>query len=186
VGNSREGSLLVNAFSELEHPPQIFSHWGISGGYFTQRVSFDARQRTNFIFIQSCFNFYSSPESDLSKQVYYEAKEQFSDKFKNDFIDAPAGFVHGYDLAKIFIQAAQHISITDDMVSNRRLLKQALEQLSTPVQGLIKTYKQPFRAYDMAHPDAHEALNAHDLCMAKYTQHGAVQLLSSSKTNKIK
>lgn len=181
VGNSREGALLINALSELDNPPQIFSHWGVTGGNFTQRVSFNVRQRVNFIFIQSCFNFYSSPESYLSKQVYRQAKTLFPDKLTNDFIDAPAGFVHGYDLAKVFIQATQSISITDDMVNNRQLLKQALEQSVTPVQGLIKTYKQPFRVYDVTHPDAHEALDADDLCMAKYTQQGAVQLLSSSK-----
>nr|AKN39078.1 Branched-chain amino acid ABC transporter, aminoacid-binding protein [Vibrio tasmaniensis] len=184
VGNSREGPLLVKALSDLEQPPKIFSHWGITGGGFSQRFSFDARQRTALSFVQSCFNFYSSPENDLSKEVYRQATALFPDKFTNDFIDAPAGFVHGYDLAKVFIQAAQSITLTDDMVNNRQLLKLALEQMDTPVQGLLKTYEQPFSVYDVAHPDAHEALGADDLCMARYTQVGAIKLLDSAKINK--
>ena len=84
------------------------------------------------------------------------------------------GFIHSYDLTKIFISALATIDLTDDITDNRDLLKTSLETLSEPIAGLVKTYDEPFTQFDESNPDAHEALNSNDICMARYGQNDEI------------
>ncbi|MGB0937596.1 MAG: ABC transporter substrate-binding protein [Colwellia sp.] len=177
VSNAREGALIVKAAGDINLDIKIFSHWGITGGKFAQQIPFEQRNKAGLRFIQSCFNFYSSDESVLSKQVFASAKAQFPKQFESKNIKAPAGFVHGYDIAKVFIQAAKNVTFTDNMVDNRVALKTSLENLPKPVEGLLKTYKSPFSEFSQNLPDAHEALGGDDLCMAVYDASNAVKLI---------
>lgn len=178
VSNAREGKVIIEAVSELGATLPIYSHWGITGGQFATNVPYPIREKARLRFVQSCFNFYSSEMNDFRRQVFAHASSLFAEQFAEPNIDAPAGFVHGYDLTKIFIQAAQQVELTDDMTVNRRLLKQALENIDTPVQGLIKQYRQPFSLFSRDNYDAHEALNSADYCMASYDENNAVKLMS--------
>ncbi|WP_035480414.1 ABC transporter substrate-binding protein [Aliagarivorans marinus] len=177
VANAVEGAEIVKAFSGLQQQLPIYSHWGITGGNFQNNVDFDTRERAQLHFIQSCFNFYSSQETELSKAVLAEAMLMFPDNITSKAIAAPAGFVHGYDLARLLIKAADQITLQDDSEINRMALKHALENINSPVQGLIKEYHAPFTQFTEANIDAHEALDASDLCMARYDQNNAIQLI---------
>ncbi|GLS91727.1 hypothetical protein GCM10007916_27970 [Psychromonas marina] len=177
VAGAREGALLVKAVADLNLNISIYSHWGISGGDFAQTVPFEIRNKANLHFIQSCFNFYSSAENAFNMQVFDDAKRMFPVQFKSHNIKAPAGFVHGYDLASVFINAAQHVKFSDDIVDNRIAMKTALESSYAPVNGLIKKYNVPFSEFTRDKPDAHEALDNGDLCMAIYDDMNAVKLI---------
>jgi branched-chain amino acid transport system substrate-binding protein len=177
VSNAREGALIVKAVSDLDLGITIYSHWGITGGKFAQIIPYELRNKANLHFIQSCFNFYSSEESTLSNNVFNEAKSMFPNEFTSKSIKAPAGFVHGYDLGKVFITAASNVTFTDNIVDNRIAMKKALESLSQPVEGLIKTYQKPFSEFSIDDQDAHEALGENDLCMAVYDKANAVKLI---------
>ena len=92
-------------------------------------------------------------------------------------IKAPCGFIHGYDLTRILIAALNRIDLTENIIKNRRLLRAALENLDTPVYGLVKVYLKPFSAYSEKNSFAHEALDLQDLKMAEYTYKGGIRLM---------
>ncbi|MCK6262962.1 ABC transporter substrate-binding protein [Vibrio sp. ZSDE26] len=178
VSNAREGRLLTQAVGDLEVKMPIYSHWGITGGSFANELPFEVREKADLQFIQSCFNFYSGENSEFQMGVFKNAQEQFPADFSDTNIAAPAGFIHGYDLAQVFIEAVSTVTLTNDMKVNRKNIKESLESFDAPVQGLIKQYKRPFSPYSESTPDAHEALTIDDLCMAMYDKNNAVRLLN--------
>ncbi len=180
VANAREGKLILEAINELDLELSVYSHWGITGGDFAEQVSYAVRDSVNLEFIQSCFNFYKAELSPFQARVLQNARQRFPTQIHDDYIQAPAGFVHGYDLAKVFIQAADQVDFNADISSIRTALKGALESLHTPVQGLLKVYQQPFQPYSSANKDAHEALASDDICMAKYDKYNRI-VLSNKK-----
>ncbi|NVD06574.1 hypothetical protein FCU94_06575 [Vibrio sp. JPW-9-11-11] len=183
VSNAREGKIMIEAVSEVGAALPVYSHWGITGGQFATNVPYSMREKAGLRFVQSCFNFYSSQMSDFHRQVFRNAQQQFPDTFRQTNIDAPAGFVHGYDLSRVFIYAASSVELSDDMVSNRKALKRALENLPQPVQGLVKEYRRPFSPFSQNNVDAHEALGSQDYCMAVYDEQNAVKLLQYKTTS---
>ena len=178
VANAREGRLIVESVSSVGEDISIYSHWGITGGNFSKLVTFEVREKANLQFIQSCFNFYSSKKNSFNQSVFRRAQALFPDYFKDANIAAPAGFIHSYDLAKVFIQAANSVELTADAKVNQSSIKKAMESLQDPIQGLIKEYQSPFSPFTHGNLDAHEALGKEDLCMAMYDQNNAVKLLS--------
>ncbi|OEF07306.1 hypothetical protein A1QI_17740 [Vibrio genomosp. F10 str. 9ZB36] len=177
VSNSREGRLIVQGVSDLKLHMPVYSHWGITGGDFAQKVSLEIRDNAQLHFIQSCFNFYSQQNNDFQQDVFKRAQALYPDDYATRNIAAPAGFVHSYDLAKIFLHAADNTGLTHDAKLNQRKLKASLESLTAPIQGLIKQYHQPFRVFSSQDLDAHEALGPDDLCMAKYDENNAVKII---------
>lgn len=176
VGNAREGKNIVDAVAELNASLPVYSHWGITGGQFAQNVPFEVREKAQLTFVQSCFNFYSNALTPFQTGVFERASRLFPEHFTSTNIQAPAGFVHGYDLTRVLIAAANRIEWQQEMPANRRALKVALESLETPVQGLVKRYQHPFSPISRENMDAHEALSAQDLCMAMYDEHDGVKL----------
>lgn len=170
VGNANDGETFSEALLSMEEDKRlpIYSHWGISGGDFPEKISADMREGLDLTFIQSCFSFVSSEQTPFSAGVFARAQELYPQlKTPND-LKAPPGFIHAYDLGRILIQALSQVELTNDMVQNRARLKVALENLEAPVQGLVKEYDKPFSVFDNNKIDAHEALGLDDLCMAHY------------------
>jgi branched-chain amino acid transport system substrate-binding protein len=173
LAQATEAAYLSQAFYEQDHPITLLSHWAILGAKYPQTVSDEVRQFIRLQVLQSCGLRVENDGSDALDQalssVGYEV-ESLSD------IPAPAGFVHGYDLARVFIAAAEQAAKTDgwgkDIADKRAALKTALENLQDPVVGILKTYERPFSAYGPQSLDAHEALGAQDLCMAEYSADG--------------
>lgn len=183
VSNASEGVQIVNAMASisLEERLPIVSHWGITGGDFAEKVPHAIRSRLDLYVIQTCFSFLSSPETSLSASVLEQAIQLFPSEIQtpND-INAPTGFIHGYDLSKVLIQALSQIELGEDMVENRAKLRLALESVDTPVKGLVKTYHTPFSTFSEDQPDAHEALGLEDLCMAKFNQSNNIAVIQKN------
>ena len=91
-------------------------------------------------------------------------------------IKAPTGFVHAYDLTRILIAAVAQVGLSGDIEQDRVNVRNALENLEEPVQGLIKTYIKPFSPFDGTNPDAHEALGLEDLTFGRYGTEGEIIL----------
>jgi branched-chain amino acid transport system substrate-binding protein len=75
-------------------------------------------------------------------------------------LKAPGSFsfaLHGYDSMQILAQAMKQANSTDGSA-----VRLALEDLKTPVQGLLKTYDKPFSK------TSHEALTAKDLVWIRW------------------
>ncbi|MCP5079386.1 MAG: hypothetical protein GY951_15185, partial [Psychromonas sp.] len=153
--------------------------WGITGGSVSPYLP-HIKDKDDLHFIQSCFSFISSTPNALSEQVLKDAQKLFPTKITHaSDILAPTGFIHGYDLTKVLIAALNEVKLSDDIDANRLAIKKALENLQTPVAGLVKTYNKPFSSYDPSTPDAHEALNVDDLCMAKFLPNGDIFVLAN-------
>ena len=179
VGNSVEGVTFINAMAEL--PPSIHlpirSHWGITGGDFTQKVPLAQREKIDLQFIQTNFSFMNDNLSTFAERVLaLGIKSNEGLKNKAD-IKAQTGFVHAYDLTKIVIAAIGQIELTGNKDQDKVLLHHALEHLVEPVQGLLKTYQRPFSPFSKHKLNAHEALNITDYSMGRYNSRDEVVLL---------
>jgi branched-chain amino acid transport system substrate-binding protein len=171
VGNSIEGEVFARAMASLDAGKRlpIISHWGITGGDFHVKVNPDLRRHLDLHFIQTCFSFMSPTQTALSREVLQRTKALFPDKIEQPGdIAAPPGFIHAYDLGRIVIAALEQIELSGDIEADRVALRNALEQLQQPIEGLVKTYRQPFSPWSPARDDAHEALGLEDFCMAQY------------------
>ncbi|GLS25268.1 ABC transporter substrate-binding protein [Marinibactrum halimedae] len=179
VGNSNDGETLAKAILSIEEARvlPVLSHWGITGGSFHKAITAKQRASMDLTFIQTCFSFVSSAQTELSRNVFASAQTMFSDITTATSLKAPAGFIHAYDLSRLLIQGLSQITLTESMDTNRAALKEALEQLQQPVQGLVKRYDKPFSTYRVENEDAHEALSVDDFCMAKFGEKNEILLM---------
>ena len=151
----------------------IISHWGITGGDFFERTAGSDLRQVDLSFVQSDFkNLYEMPAS-YHREVIERAERLFgftqppSRRWK-----APAGFVHGYDITRLFIEAASQAALTGSAQVDRARIRTELEQLEKPVSGLLKVYQKPYGVFSEEAKDAHEALSVSDYVMAKYDEEG--------------
>lgn len=180
VANAPEGKVFAKemaAFPEKERLP-FCSHWGITGGDFVQVVTPEIRAKIDLSFLQTRFSFLTHPLPPLGQHVLETAKRLFpTEIFSPGDIKAPTGFIHAYDLTRIFIAAARPIKWSGNIRQDRQAIKQSLENLPEPVPGLIKIYKRPFSPFHADNPDAHEALSAAELVMGSYDDKGCIRLM---------
>jgi branched-chain amino acid transport system substrate-binding protein len=179
VANATEAKTLIKEMVNLDMQVPICSHWGITGGDFVRTINASVRQRVPLSFIQTRFSFISHSQDLLGQKILQKAQALFPDQIETaQDIKAPAGFIHAYDLARIFIAAVEQVGLTGDIVADRRTVRAALENLDKPVQGLVKRYKKPFGVFGPERPDAHEALSQEDLVMARYGDNDEIILLT--------
>lgn len=179
VANASEGKVFCTAMQDMplvERLP-IISHWGITGGDFPEVVGPLMRKKLDLEFLQTRFSFLDMGSREFPNKVFKEASALFPDWQIPEDIDAPAGFVHAYDLTRILMAAAQLAGPEGDAASIRARIRQALTNLDSPVQGLVKTYERPFRPYSEVDPDAHEALGSEDLTFGRYGERGEIILV---------
>jgi branched-chain amino acid transport system substrate-binding protein len=181
VGNAPEGKTFANAMISLnqEFRLPIRSHWGITGGDFAEIINAKARATLDLRFIQTKFSFLSQPSSRLAQQVFEKTKMLYPQIKSVDDIKAQTGFIHGYDLTKILIAAMKQAKLTGIKKNDMKAIKQALENLKSPVAGLIKDYHKPFSAYSLDNKSAHEALSIQDYAMGHYQSNNSIALFSN-------
>ena len=186
VGNANEGKTFAKAMLALETSLQlpIRSHWGITGGDFAEVINTEAREKLDLHFIQTQFSFLTQPQSLLAQKVLAQAITLYPEINNAKDIKAPTGFVHAYDLTKLLIAAIKQSGLTGDKNHDINAIKSALEQLKSPVQGLIKHYKTPYSPYTVENSNAHEALNEADYAMGYYQADNSVTLLPNIPVSK--
>lgn len=179
VGNSAEGATFTHAMVELPENVRlpIRSHWGITGGDFSQKVTASEREKIDLQFIQTNFSFLNENLSTFAQHVLKQAVESNIEIVGKRDIKAQTGFVHAYDLTKIVIAAIRQVKLTGDKNQDKMLVHNALENLAAPVQGLLKTYQRPFSSFSKRQPNAHEALTMDDYSMGRYNKQNEVVLL---------
>ncbi len=182
VANVPDGVQFMNVLLELPKDKQlpIRSHWGISGGDLTKLLPYDKRKRFDLAFLQTTFSFVSQPNNVFGQQVFHHAQQLFPQDLRSPVdLEAPAGFIHAYDLTKILIQTVKEVGLGNDMKTNRLTIRKGLENVKAPVRGLIKIYDKPFGVFDAKTPDAHEALGLEDMAMGRYGKNGEIRLLAN-------
>ncbi|HEY6094488.1 MAG TPA: ABC transporter substrate-binding protein [Gallionellaceae bacterium] len=75
-------------------------------------------------------------------------------------IPSPVSAAQGYDAVLVFAAAVAQAQSTDT-----HKIKEALEDLKTPVKGVIATWKQPFSKWDPANGQTHEAFRREQTVM---------------------
>ena len=181
VANAIEGETISRAMLAMPEDKRIpiVSHWGITGGNFHEKITADLRKDLGLYFIQTCFSFLQEPLKPFAQSVFDQAKSLFPDTINTTTdILSPVGFIHAYDLTRLLIAALNQIKLGSDSLANREKLRLALEDIQTPVSGLIKTYESPYSTYDPnTAKDAHEALSNKNYCMAKYGDNNEILLI---------
>lgn len=176
LANWTNGAIVVNALAEETNGLRLFSHWGIMGGEFADRVSHDTRESLQLSLLQTCALEREQMGSEVLSNALSEAG--YGQKSITE-VPAQTGFVHGYDLARVFIAATRQAMETDawndGIESKRRAIREALESLALPVEGILNTYNPPFESYSDDDIDAHEALGLNDLCLAKFRADGLLE-----------
>lgn len=179
IGNAAEAKTLAQAVlttkKQFELP--IFSHWGVTGGDFFEFISKAQDHSLDLTFIQTKFAFTNPELSPSAQQVLHNAIAYNKDINSRQDIKAPAGFIHAYDLTKLLISAINQAGLSGNRNKDKLAIRQALENLKEPVEGLIKTYTKPFSQYNRLTPDAHEALDASDYALGKYGSNGEIFII---------
>jgi branched-chain amino acid transport system substrate-binding protein len=177
LANAGNGATVFRALHGKTPGLRIFSHWGIMGGAFHTEVPPEMRRSMDLRVLQTCALRAETDGSEVLAQALARAMPAAAGVAE---IGAVTGFVHGYDMTRIMLAAADQAAETDawksgSITDRRRAMKDALEDLRVPVEGILKTYSTPFRAWSSGDRDAHEALGIDDLCMARFRDDGLLQ-----------
>ena len=180
VSNTVEGAVIVNEVLNLpkEHRLPIVSHWGLTSGNFHEIITAEKRKKLELNFIQSCFAFTNAQQNPFSEKVFSQLIAHSKGTItKPADLKSAVGFIHAYDLTKLLIQAIKQAGLTGDVAKDRNTIRLALENIDTPVQGLVKTYVKPFSEFnELTNNNAHEALNPENYCMGKFGENDEILL----------
>ncbi len=138
------------------------------GSLFRSMAKIDYYPPTLTSWAADNITFFDAAGKDLAEQPIFmrTLSDKLTSKQKALFdrvgsrLAAPSAFpfaVHGYDATLLLAAAIKQAGSTDGPK-----LREALENLATPVAGLLKTYDKPFSA------DAHEAIRAKDMVFIRW------------------
>lgn len=177
VANSVEGEKIVRAIVALagEKNLPVLSHWGILGGHFFDRLGPHMVSQIDLKFIQTDFKNFIDQSNSVSKHAFDELKKIDGSLIKPADLRAVVGFVHTYDLMRIFIAGVHQAGLTGNVTADRLAIKQAVEDLQTKVEGIMMQYDNPFNG-SKTQSDAHEALPVSLYKMGKFRSDGSVLL----------
>lgn len=86
--------------------------------------------------------------------------EGYHKSYKVSKIPSPVSAAQGYDAILIFVAAVKQAQSADT-----HKIKEALEDLNEPVQGIIATWRHPFSRWDPSREDSHEAFHREQTVM---------------------
>jgi branched-chain amino acid transport system substrate-binding protein len=152
VGNAAPGAQVMKARERLGWKVPVVSHWGISGGRFPELTGPTAGEAH---FVQT-YSFFGK-QSPVGEKVLAALKAKYPAIKGPGDIFAPVGTANAYDAMHLVALAIEQAGSTDGDA-----IRQALEDLKAPYQGLIKTYTKPFSAAN------HDALGPDDYVMVHY------------------
>ena len=131
----------------------VVSHWGISGGRFPELAGPTAGDRRT-----SSRPTASSASRGRSASACWRRLKKKYPKIKGpEDVFSPVGTANAYDAMHLIALGIAQAGSTDGDA-----IRMALEDLKTPYEGLIKTYKRPFT------PDNHDGLGPDDYIMVHY------------------
>jgi len=103
------------------------------------------------------------PQTFIEEPITPKAKafiEAYHKTYNVDRIPSPVSAAQGYDAVYIFAAAVKQAQSTDT-----RKIKEALEDLREPVEGVIATWKKPYSKWDPADGQTHEAFRRENAVM---------------------
>ena len=152
VANAQPGAQVMKSRERMGWTVPVVSHWGISGGRFPELAGPTAGEAD---FVQT-YSFFGK-QGPVGQRVLAELEKKYPQ------IKGPGRCIfagrHGERLRR---HASARAGIAQAGSTDGDAIRMALEDLKTPYEGLIKTYKQPFT------PDNHDALGPDDYIMVHY------------------
>jgi branched-chain amino acid transport system substrate-binding protein len=103
------------------------------------------------------------PQTFIEEPITAKAKsfiDAYHAAYKVDRIPSPVSAAQGYDAVYIFAAAVAQAQSTDT-----HKIKAALEDLKSPVKGVIATWVHPFSKWDPANEQSHEAFRRENAVM---------------------
>jgi branched-chain amino acid transport system substrate-binding protein len=100
--------------------------------------------------------------------------------YKVERIASPVSAAQGYDAVLILAEAVKQAGSTDS-----RKITAALEDLKTPVKGVIATWSKPYSKWDPANVETHEAFRRPQVVMGK-VQDGRVVFSNPADRERLK
>lgn len=143
---------LLRSMEKINYFPTLLTSWASDNITF-----FDAAGKAlagKPLFMRTMVN----PSTPAQKKLYDRVGAQLVASSAFPFV------VHGYDAVQLVVAAIKQAGSTDGPK-----VREALENLSVPVAGVMKTYNKPFSK------DQHEALTAADLTFVKWDGDKLVQ-----------
>ncbi len=150
VANAAPGAQMMKSLARLDWDVPVVSHWGISGGRFSELAGADADK---VVFVQT-YSFYGE-QGPVGQRVLAALDEKYGLSSPSEIL-APVGTANAYDALHLTALALDVASVTDGPQ-----LREAFYGLPT-YEGLIKTYNKPFT------PDNHDALNENDYILVRW------------------
>jgi branched-chain amino acid transport system substrate-binding protein len=151
VGNAAPGAQVVKSLQRSGWSVPVVSHWGISGGRFTELAGSWA-SKVHFVQTYSFFG----PQNDVGKRVLAALMAKYPDVKGPGDVTPPVGVANAYDAMQLTALALAKAGSTEGDKLREGFLK--IESY----QGLIKTYTKPFTE------ENHDALNENDYVMVRY------------------
>jgi|SRR5450830_278883 len=143
---------LIRSMEKINYFPTMLTSWAADNITFFDAAGKNLASKP--VFLRTMVN----PSTPAQKKLYERTGSQLA---------APSAFpfvVHGYDATLLVVAAIKQAGTTEGAK-----LREALENLSAPVQGVMKTYDKPFSKTE------HEALKAGDLAFVKWSDDKLVQ-----------
>ncbi len=164
VANAPEGALAVLEMAKRDAKARvpIYSHWGVTGGDFANRVGLETLKKVDLWVLQTAAISGEVFNEALRDRVVADYGQMFAAEADAAHIRAPVGVANAYDLVHILAQAIKKAGKAE-----RELVRDALET-SDKHKGLIKTYAPPFSA------TKHEALGLGDYRLGRYNAAGYI------------
>lgn len=150
VANAAPGAQMMKSLTRLGWEVPVISHWGISGGRFSELAGPDANK---VVFVQT-YSFYGE-QGPVGEKVLNDLKDEFSLSGPSEIL-APVGTANAYDALHLTALALDEAGTTEGPE-----LREAFYDLPT-YEGLIKTYDKPFS------PDSHDALSEDDYVLVQW------------------
>jgi branched-chain amino acid transport system substrate-binding protein len=152
VVNTPPGAQVMKSRERMGWTAPVVSHWGISGGRFPELAGPTAGDAH---FIQT-YSFFGK-QGPVGQRVLAGLMKKYPQIKGPEDVFAPVGTANAYDAMHILALGIAQAGSTDGDA-----IRAALEDLKTPYEGLIKTYKQPFTA------ENHDGLGPDDYIMVHY------------------
>jgi branched-chain amino acid transport system substrate-binding protein len=150
VANAAPAAQVMRSLTRIQWDVPIISHWGISGGRFSEL----AGKIANKVEFVQTYSFFGD-QSPIGQKVLKKLADKFQLKDPSEIL-APIGTANAYDALMLTAKAIEQAGSTEGSK-----LQAAFENLPQ-YQGLIKTYDKPFTA------DNHDALTEDDYIMVRW------------------
>ena len=151
VANAAPGAQMMKSLTRLGWDVPVVSHWGISGGRFSELAGQDAADKVTFV---QTYSFYGE-QSPAGERVLAALNDKYDLSGPEDIL-APVGTANAYDAMHLVA-----LALTTAETIEGPALREAFYNLP-PYEGLIKTYEQPFT------PDNHDALSEDDYILVQW------------------